>query len=229
MQVPMLYCALSIWLKEMQSVVNGEWQMVILSPEMLLSRRFIDGVLRKSEFGARCLSVFIDEAHCVSHWGDSFRKKYASIGIIRAFLPRSTPIIAVTATLTPRVREDLITKLQFNPNDYIYCSIGNDRPNVAQIVRALEHPANSYRDLDFLVQSGKVVKKGFVYTDDIKDGGKIIDHLNARVDPSHRDRGLIRPYNAGMSPKYRADVMALFKAGIVRILVCTDAAGMVKT
>ncbi|KAJ7482618.1 P-loop containing nucleoside triphosphate hydrolase protein, partial [Mycena latifolia] len=211
-------------------VIAGEWQIVILSPEMLLSRKFIDGVLRKSEFGARCLSVFIDEAHCISHWGDSFRKKYASIGIIRAFLPRSTPLIAVTATLTPRVHQDLITKLQFNPNDYIFCTIGNDRPNVAQVIRALEHPANSFRDLDFLVSTTMAqpsdIKKTFLYTDDIKDGGKIIDYLNARVNTTYRSRGLVRPYNAAMSPEYRAEVMSLFKAGIVRILVCTDAAGM---
>ncbi|KAJ7859747.1 hypothetical protein B0H13DRAFT_1901338 [Mycena leptocephala] len=137
---------------------------------MLLSRRFIDGVLRKFEFGVRCLSVFIDEAHCISHWGDSVRKKYASIGIILAFLPRSTPFFAFTATLTPRVRDDLVAKLPFSPNDYIFCSIGNDRPNVAQIVRALEQPANSYRDLDFMVDptaTPEKMKKAFLYTDDI--------------------------------------------------------------
>ncbi|KAJ6601569.1 hypothetical protein B0H10DRAFT_2318631 [Mycena sp. CBHHK59/15] len=139
------------------------------------------------------------------------------------------PIIAVTATLTPRVHQDLVTKLQFDPHNYVFCTIGNDRPNVSQIVRALEHPANSYRDLDFMVNEKMTkprdVTKAFLYTDDIQDGGKIIDHLNARVCPAYRARGLVRPYNAGMSPKYRAEVMALFKAGIVRILVCTDAAG----
>ncbi|KAJ7844625.1 hypothetical protein B0H14DRAFT_3455485 [Mycena olivaceomarginata] len=177
-----------------------------------------DGVLRKSEFGSRCLSVFIDEAHCVSHWGASFRKKYASIGIIRAFLPRTTSIIAVTATLTPRVRQDLVTKLQFDRHTYMYRTIGNDRANVAQVIRAMEHPANSFRDLDFIVPTDNEipedVKLSFVYTDDIKDGGKIIDHLNARVHPNYRSRGIVRPYNAGMSREYRAHVMALFKAGI---------------
>ena len=207
-----------------QQVVAGEWQIVMLSPEMLLSRRFVDGVLRKPAFGSRCLSVFIDEAHCVSHWGASFRKKYASIGIIRAFLPRTIPVIAVTATLTPRVHQDLIVKLQFDPKDYIFCSIGNDRPNVSQIIRSMEHPANSYRDLDFIITSGK---KAFLYTDDIKDGSKIIDYLNALTPEEDRGHGLVRPYNAGMSRQYREDVMALFKAGIVRVLVCTDAAGMV--
>ncbi|KAJ7125752.1 P-loop containing nucleoside triphosphate hydrolase protein [Mycena crocata] len=213
----------------MEKVVAGEWQIVMLSPEMLLSRRFIDGVLRKSAFGSRCLSVFIDEAHCVSHWGASFRKKYASIGLVRAFLPRTTPIIAVTATLTPRVHDDLVMKLQFDPKDYYFCSVGNDRANVSQVIRAMQHPANSHRDLDFMVREGAVpedIKLAFLYTDDIKEGGQIIDHLNARVSPAFRNRGLVRPYSAAMSREYREHVMALFRAGIVRILVCTDAAGM---
>jgi superfamily II DNA helicase RecQ len=53
--------------------------------------------------------------------------------------------------------------------------------------------------------------------------------LNARVHPDYRSRGLVRPYNAGMSRRYCAHVMALFKASIIRVLVCTDAAGMVST
>ncbi|KAJ7654570.1 P-loop containing nucleoside triphosphate hydrolase protein [Mycena polygramma] len=212
-----------------RNVVGGEWQIIMLSPETLLSRRFIDGVLRKPAFGSRCLSMFIDKAHCISLWGASFRKKYASIGIVRAFLPRTTPIIAVTATLTARVHQDLITKLQFDPKNYLFCTIGNDRPNVSQVIRSMEHPANSYRDLNFMVDTEaepQDIKLAFLYTDDITDGGKIVDHLNARVNPAFRNRGLVRPYNAGMSRQYHAHVMALFKAGIVRILVCTDAAGM---
>lgn len=211
--------------------MSGQWQIVILSPEMLLSRRFIDGVLRKPEFGSRCLSVFIDEAHCVSHWGASFRKKYGTIGIVRAFLPRNTPIVAVTATLTPRVHEDLVVKLGFNRMDYLFVNIGNDRPNVAQVVRSMEHPMNSLRDLDFVVpkeiRSLTSIKKTFVYSDDIKIGGEITDYLNSRVSVEFRKLGLVRPYNAAMSKKYRKRVMDLFKSGCVRVLVCTDAAGMV--
>lgn len=197
----------------------------------MLSRRFIDGVLRKPQFGRRCLSVFIDEAHCISHWGDSFRKKYASLGILRAFLPKSTPIVAVSATLTSRVHDDLITKLQFDRETYLFINVGNDRPNVSQVVRAMEHPMNTFRDVDFLVpdniQSPGDIKKGFLYCDDINLGGGLTDHLNARVPPELRNMGLIRPYNATMSKKYRKLAMRLFKEGTIRVLVCTDAAGMV--
>lgn len=215
----------------MQEVVGGEWQIVILSPEMLLSRKFIDGVLRRPEFGPRCLSIFIDEAHCISHWGASFRKAYSSIGIVRAFLPTNTPIVAVTATLTFIVHQDLLSKLQFDRNNYLFLNIGNDRPNVAQVVRAMEHPMNTFRDLDFLIpdamSSPTDIKKVFLYSDDIKAGSLIVDHLNQRVDAKYRYLGLVRPYNATMSKKYRKQVMKLFRDGKIRILVSTDAAGMV--
>ncbi|KAJ7927942.1 hypothetical protein B0H13DRAFT_2312122 [Mycena leptocephala] len=70
---------------------------------------------------------------------------------------------------------------------------------------------NSYRDLDFLVDpmaAPKDIHKAFLYSDDTKDNAEIIDHLNDRVHEDYRSRGL------------------LFRAGIIRILVCTDAAGM---
>ncbi len=57
---------------------------------MALSRRFIEGVLQNAEFGKRILSVVVDEAHVVSHWGTQFRKKYGTLGTIRAHLPRGT-------------------------------------------------------------------------------------------------------------------------------------------
>lgn len=208
----------------------GTYQIVVVSPEMLQSRRFVEKVLRKPEFGSRVLSVFIDEAHCVSHWGASFRKKYATIGIVRAFLPRSTPMIAVTATLTPKVHRDVLHKLEYDPDNYIFINEGNDRPNVAQIIRSMEHPMNSFRDIDFVIPeltSPTDIPKAFVYVDDITIGGELSDYLNSRVDNKFRHLGLVRPYNAAMSKAYRKAALRLFKEGIVRVLVCTDAAGMV--
>ncbi|KAI0041673.1 P-loop containing nucleoside triphosphate hydrolase protein, partial [Auriscalpium vulgare] len=132
--------------------------------------------------------------------------------------------------LTARVREDVLHKLQFSSTDYVNISLSNDRPNVTQIVRAIEHPISSFIDLDFVVPHSvnniTAIPKTFLYTDDIKGGASIVDYLNARVPPKFRDLGLIRPYNAAMSQKYRKDVMRLFHAGIIRVLVCTDAAGM---
>lgn len=91
-----------------------------------------------------------------------------------------------------------------------HLNLGNDRPNVSLAVRAIQNPMNTYSDLEFLIPKGirraDEVPKGFIEL---------------------RGTGLIRPYNAGLSKECRDLVMGLFKAGIVRILVCTDAAGMV--
>jgi len=115
-------------------------------------------------------------------------------------------MIAVTATLTPVVQRDVLQKLEFDPNNYIFVNIGNDRPNVAQVVCAMEHPMNSFRDIDFVIpdsiNSPADIPKTFVYADDIAVGGELSDHLNSRVDAKFRHLGLVRPYNAAMSKTY---------------------------
>jgi superfamily II DNA helicase RecQ len=96
---------------------------MLISPEMLLSRRFIKNVLKNPEFKKRILLVFIDKAHVISHWGSGFHKKYKELGIIRTFLPKSTPVIAVSATLPGRVHRDV---LRFDQNNFINIDMGND-------------------------------------------------------------------------------------------------------
>ncbi|KAJ7443700.1 P-loop containing nucleoside triphosphate hydrolase protein [Mycena latifolia] len=212
----------------LKEIINGEHQIVLISPEMVLSRRFIREVLRNTEFGKRVLSVVVDEAHVVSHWGASFRKKYGTLGMIRAFLPRGTPIVALSATLPARIRSDVLSKLQFS-RDYISIDIGNDRPNVSLVVRAIQHPLNTYADLDFVVAGitdPSEIKKTFIYADNIATGVEIIDHLNELLPPEYQEQGLIRPYNAALSKEYRKEAMRQFKSGEIRVLVCTDAAGM---
>lgn len=201
---------------------------------MALSRRFIREVLRSTEFGRRIMSVVVDEAHVVSHWGASFRKKYGTLGMIRAFLPRGTPIVALSATLPARIRSDVLSKLQFG-QDYVNIDIGNDRPNVSIVVRGIQHRLNSYADLDFVVKGIKSrsdIKKTFIYADNIATGVEIIDHLTSLLPPELHDavEGYdtpIRPYNAALSQEYRRKAMENFRDGFIRILVCTDAAGMV--
>jgi superfamily II DNA helicase RecQ len=103
-----------------QDICTGKWQIVVISPEMMLSKRFIANVLRNPEMRERILSVVVDEAHVVSHWGSGFRKKYGTLGILRALLPKDTPMVAMSATLPSRVRHDVINKLQFDESNYTY-------------------------------------------------------------------------------------------------------------
>ena len=199
---------------------------------MLQSRTFVNKILRNSHFSRRVLSVVVDEAHCVSHWGADFRKKYASLGVIRAFLPRGTPVIALTATLTARVRRDIHTKLHFPKRGSRFFNVGNGRPNVAIVVRAAEHAQNTYEDLDFVlphhIEKADDIPKTWIYVDNINTGTEIIDYLASRLEKhTSLSPGLIRPFNATLSLEYRTRAMDMFRAGTIRILVCTEAAGMV--
>ena len=100
----------------------------------MLSKRFINNVLRNEELSRRILSIVIDEAHVVSHWGSDFRKKYGTLGILRALLPKGIPFVAMSATLGRRVRRDVLHKLQFDKNDFLDLNLGNNCSNVSIVV-----------------------------------------------------------------------------------------------
>ncbi len=103
------------------------------------------------------------------------------------------------------------------------------------VVRACEHPLNSFADLDFLIpetlRTPEDIPKTYLYVDNISMGGEIIDYLNTKLENHPTSTaplpGIIRPFNATLSQEYRTLAMAHFRAGNIRILVCTDAAGMV--
>ncbi|KAF6743084.1 ATP-dependent DNA helicase RecQ [Ephemerocybe angulata] len=214
----------------LSGVREGKWQIVVLSPEMLLSKVFVTQVIRHPAMAGRILSVVVDEAHVVSHWGSGFRKKYGTLGILKALLPRGTPFVAMSATLAPRVREDVLNKLQFNRKAFIDLDLGNDRNNVSIIIRAMHHAMNTYRDLKFLIPAIlrrlQDIKKAFVYADTIRVATDIENYLYSLCPEAFRFKGFIRPYSAAFSVEYRAAVMEQFRSGQVRILICTDAAGM---
>ncbi|KAI0074175.1 P-loop containing nucleoside triphosphate hydrolase protein [Panus rudis PR-1116 ss-1] len=218
-----------------KKLLTEEYQILLISPEMMQSRSFMNRVLRNSKFANRVLSMVVDEAHCISHWGADFRKKYGTLDVVRAFLPRSTSVVAMTATLTARTRRDIHTKLQFVKGTSRFINVGNDRPNVSMVVRSCEHPLNTYADLDFVIptsiNSADDIPKTWIYADNISTGTAIIEHLREVLQKQHPTLlpggdNIVRPFNAVMSLKYRRVAMDAFRKGDVRIMVCTDAAGM---
>ncbi|KAI0091120.1 P-loop containing nucleoside triphosphate hydrolase protein [Irpex rosettiformis] len=215
-----------------QDILAGKYKVILASPEMMQTRSFTDRLLRNQTFTRRIISLFVDEAHCISHWGAQFRKKYSTIGTLRAFLPANTPVVAVSATLTARVRRDIQSKLHFSKASSVFIDVGNNRPNISIVVCACQNPMNTYSDLDFVIpdtiSTAEDIPKTWVYVDDIDSGAEIIRHLrhvllerNPKLDES-----FIRPYNARLSLPYRQKAMSEFRNGNIRILICTEAAGM---
>ncbi|KAF4622101.1 hypothetical protein D9613_009530 [Agrocybe pediades] len=214
----------------MSRICNGDWQIVLLSPEIMLSAKFRDNVLLNPKMASRILSVVVDEAHVISHWGAEFRKDYGRLGILRSILPNGTPFVAMSATLSRRIKNDVLKKLEFNEKDYLDLDIGNDRSNVSIVTRSIHNPMITYSDMDFVIPAGVTsatdIPLTFIYADKINDGVGIEERLTELLPENLRNQGLIRPYSAAYTVEHREMVMALFRAGIIRVLVCTDAAGM---
>ncbi|KAI0687404.1 hypothetical protein BC835DRAFT_1419877 [Cytidiella melzeri] len=221
--------------KDIQSL---KYQVILMSPKMLQSHGFINSLLCNQHFSQCILSLVVDEAHCISLWGANFCKKYATLGMVRAFLPRGTLVIAMTATLTGQVRRDFNSKLHFAKQGTVFHNEGNDRPNVSIVVRACQHPLNSLADLDFVLPDTILrhtdIPKTYIYVDSIPVGSNIIDHLASLLKKrallpviSHTngtllspalDCGLIRPFNATLSKEYCNVAMAEFRQGNICIL-----------
>lgn len=202
---------------------------MLISPESLLSYRIRDELLLKPQFKELVLSIVIDEAHCISIWGANFRKKYGTLHIVRDYLPK-VPIIALSATLSPRVLRDLTSKLHMG-KEYAFINVGNERPELALVIRRCQFPMKSFRDLAFILDCHVYhpldIPKTFIFLDNKTLAYQVIDFLVSLL-PSHlRYSGIIRPFNARHGTKYRADAMEHFRKGNIRVLVCTDAAGMV--
>lgn len=172
----------------------------------------------------------MDEAHVIAYWAHTFRKKYGVLHIVRDLLP-GVPVTCLSATLTPRAIKDVTASLHMKKGDYVFIDEGNERPELSLAVRKCEFPLNSFQDLRFLFRGHPFhpldIPKTFIFIDDKAEGHRAVRALNSFLPPNLSHLGIIRPFNARHSPQYRSDAMERFKAGDIRILVCTDAAGMV--
>src|SRR4051812_6910428 len=125
--------------EELARVTRGEARLLYVTPERLLNDSFMRKV---SALPVSLLAV--DEAHCVSEWGHSFRPAYLALGAASRRLGRPT-LLALTATATPWVRRDIVEQLEMRDPEVIVR--GSDRPNLFLEVRRAETEADEIREL----------------------------------------------------------------------------------
>ena len=94
----------------------------------------------------------MDEAHCVSQWGEGFRPSYAQIGTLRALAPPGTPFFITSATLPPKVLDDVMDSLGFSPQTPVI-RLSNNHTNIMLTVREMQHKKATMKDLDFLIST----------------------------------------------------------------------------
>jgi ATP-dependent DNA helicase RecQ len=154
----------------------------------------------------------IDEAHCISEWGHDFRPEYRQLRLIRESFP-DIPIIALTATATPKVQEDIITQLNLREGKKYIASF--NRKNLVYTIRPKE---------DTLLQLVQFLKNrpkesGIIYC----QSRKTVDSLTEKL---QRAGYRVLPYHAGLSQNIRSQNQEKFIKDDVEILVATIAFGM---
>ena len=185
----------------------NQYRILYVAPERLMLESFLERALNWN-----IVQIAIDEAHCISEWGHDFRPEYRELKKLRKILP-DVPIMALTATATERVRQDIIKQLQLRqPSNYV---ASFDRPNLTYRVIPKESPYEQL--LEFLEERPN--DSGIVYCASRKSADAIARKLN-------QDGVSARPYHAGLDPKERTAHQEMFLRDDVRVVSATIAFGM---
>ncbi|MCG4824385.1 RecQ family ATP-dependent DNA helicase [Adlercreutzia equolifaciens] len=194
----------------LRRAAEGAYDLMYVAPERLADPRF-------AEFArtARLALIAVDEAHCVSQWGQDFRPSYLSIGQFIAELPVRPPVAALTATATDLVRRDIVRLLGLR--DAACTVTGFDRPNLRFAVERRE-PKQKLARLDAFIDERRA-ESGIVYCAKRATVEEVCDHL--------RERGVAATrYHAGLSAEERERNQRAFVNDTAPVMVATNAFGM---
>ena len=192
--------------KILQQATHGDYKFLYLSPERLESSLF------KEYLPALNISLLVvDEAHCVSQWGYDFRPPYLRIASLREELP-GIPLIALTASATPVVLEDIIEKLKFVNRKIFRQSF--ERPNISYSSFCVDSKVNKVIEI-----LKKVTGSSIVYCSSRKQTKELTQLLQLQQIPA----GF---YHAGITQQVRDEKQQAWINNQVRVMVCTNAFGM---
>ncbi len=194
----------------LRRALGGAYQIMYVAPERLADPRFLDFARQ-----AAIPLVAVDEAHCVSQWGQDFRPSYLTVGDFVAQLPRRPIVAALTATATEQVRRDIVRLLGLR--DPFEIVTGFDRPNLFFGVERLEPKRKLARVVAYAREHAS--ESGIVYCSTRKDVDKV--HA-ALVDAGVR----AARYHAGMASAAREESQRAFIADDAPVMVATNAFGM---
>ena len=188
--------------------LDGSLNFLFIAPERLRVPGFPEMLARRTPS-----LVAVDEAHCISGWGHDFRPDYRTLGDSLPML-RPAPIIAMTATATPRVQQDIVTQLRLvDPALFVH---GFRRTNLILEVVELSKPRRTEFIRKFLESAE--TRPAIVYAPSRKGADELAAELNPRF-PS-------AAYHAGLEPAVRERVQRSFLAGELSVVVATIAFGM---
>jgi ATP-dependent DNA helicase RecQ len=191
----------------LENCIYGDYKFLYVSPERISTQVFQAKVSRLN------LSlVAVDEAHCISQWGYDFRPSYLKIAALRDIINEKVPFLALTASATPQVIEDIMTRLAFRKKNVLRTSF--ERKNISYLVRNVEDKSK------YLISTlNKVKGSGIVYVRSRKRSKEIAELLACN--------GISADfYHAGLTPELRDKKQVSWSSGEKRVIVSTNAFGM---
>ncbi|MFT3678203.1 MAG: DNA helicase RecQ [Chitinophagaceae bacterium] len=192
-------------------LLSGKTKMLYVAPETLTKQENLEF------FSDLKISFFaVDEAHCISEWGHDFRPEYRRLREMMIQINPDIPVIALTATATPKVQSDIVKNLDLrNPNVFISSF---NRPNLYYEVLPKIKKAQTDESIVRIIK-GMAGKSGIIYTLNRKTTEELADLLNANGIKSVA-------YHAGLDSKLRAERQDLFLNEEVQVICATIAFGM---
>ena len=186
-------------------------------------------MLSKKSFHKKLRCFVVDEAHCICEWGGSFRTDYTKIGTLRGRVGRSVPFLVASATLPGHVLDVVKKELQL-ASDTVVIALSNERKNIALSTRAMKFDKESKADLRFSVPNGTSqptdIPITLIYVNTRIECEDICDVLNTYL-PQGMPEDTVSFYHSKIGHDRKRELEEKLRSGEVRILVCTDAVGMV--
>jgi ATP-dependent DNA helicase RecQ len=192
-------------------LVTGKTKMLYVAPETMTKQENLE------IFSDLKISFFaVDEAHCISEWGHDFRPEYRRLREMMDRINSTIPVIALTATATPKVQSDIVDNLGLRKPQIFISSF--NRPNLYYEIRPKVNKDSTIKSIVRFIQDNKG-KSGIIYTLNRKTTEELADMLMANNIKAVA-------YHAGMDSKIRADRQDQFMNEDVQVIVATIAFGM---